>query len=300
MQRGDVSMRITRPSHQQRFPTGQVALYALLTLMALIFSLPFLWAIATSLKTAEQLYIFPPEWLPRPISFESWTRVWSIVPLARWLGNSVFVTIFSLVGQLLSGSLVAYGFARFRFPFRQPLFLLVLSALMLPGQVTLIPQYLLFKQLGWIDSYKPLIVPWFFAAGGGGAITIFLLRQFFMTIPLDLDEAAKIDGASYFTIFWRMIIPLSAPILTALAALNFVGHWNNLLGPLIYVKTTEKLTIAPGLLFLNNQGVAALGATARTEHYLMAGSLIAALPCLLLYIVAQRQLIAITITGSKG
>ncbi len=293
-------MRMTMPSLSQRFVVGRIALYVLLTLMALIFSLPFLWAIATSLKTSAQLYTFPPEWIPRPISFESWIGVWTIVPLARFLANSVFVTAFSLVGQLLSGAIVAYGFARFRFPFRQPLFLLVLSALMLPGQVTLIPQYLLFKQLGWIDTYKPLIVPWFFAAGGGGAVTIFLLRQFFMTIPLDLDEAAKIDGASYFTIFWRMIVPLSAPILTALAALNFVGHWNNLLGPLIYLKTTEKLTVAPGLLFLNNQGVATLGATARTEHYLMAGSLIAALPCLILYVLAQRQLVSITITGSKG
>lgn len=275
-----------------------VLVYGLATLLAAFFAMPFFWALLTSFKTANQIYLFPPNWIPRPFAPQNWVVVWTIVPLARFFWNTVVVTVISLIGQLLSASLVAYGFARFRFPYRSQLFLLVLSTLMLPQHITLIPTYVLFKNLGWIDTYLPLIVPWFL---GGGAFSIFLLRQFYMTIPLDLDEAAKIDGASYFTIYRMIILPLSKTALLALAILGFIWHWNDFLGPLIYLQSTEKFTVSIGLNFLRTSGFVSMGAAPITEHYLMAASLLATLPVLILFVVAQRQMVAgITLTGIKG
>jgi multiple sugar transport system permease protein len=231
----------------------------------------------------------------------NWLEVWSIVPLARFFGNTAVVTFFALIGQLLSSSLVAYGFARFRFPFRNLLFLMVLSVLMLPPIVYLIPQYALFNRIGWIDTFLPLIVPWWFSAGSGGAFSIFLLRQFYSTIPREMDEAAMIDGAGYFTIWWRIILPLSKPALAALTIFGFVWHWNDFLEPLIYLQSTENFTISVGLQFLQTAGFTGFGASPITEHYLMAAALLACLPPLVLFLIAQRWFIeGINLTGTKG
>jgi ABC-type glycerol-3-phosphate transport system permease component len=276
-------------------------LYGAAVILSVGFAGPFLWAVITSLKSATQVNVFPPVFVPDPVAVENWLEVWEIVPLARFIGNTVIVTTFSLMGQLLSTSLVAYGFARFRFPLRNFLFLIVLSSLMLPQHITLVPRYVLFKELGWIDTYLPLVVPWWFAAGGGGAFGIFLLRQFFMTIPMDLDEAAKLDGASYLRIYWEIILPLTKPALAALAVFGFLWHWNDFLEPLIYLNSSEKFTISIGLNYLRSSGFVGMGVTPVTEHYLMAAALIATIPPLALFLIAQRQFIqGINLTGLKG
>lgn len=274
-----------------------IGLYAMLLVLSTLFAIPFVWALMTSLKTADKVYLFPPQWIPNPIAWENWVEVFRLIPLSLFFSNTIFITIFSLLGQLISASLVAYGFARFRFPWRNTLFIIMLSTIMLPRHITLIPQYILFKQLRWIDTFYPLIVPWFF---GGGAFAIFLLRQFFLTLSRELDEAAKIDGAGYLTIFTQIILPLSKPALATLAVLGFLNHWNDFLEPLIYLNTLEKYTISIGLTFL--QQTAALDASVPvTEHYLMVASLLATLPSIVLFAVAQEQFVeGIALTGVKG
>ena len=195
-----------------------------------------------------------------------------------------------MFGTLLSSSIVAYGFARFRAPGLNVLFLLLLSTMMLPRQVTLIPVYLLFSRLGWVDTLKPLIVPAFFA----NAYDVFLLRQFFMTIPLEMDEAARIDGAGTFTIFFRILLPLSLPALAAVAIFHFMWAWNDFFDPLIYLQHAEKYTLALGLQFFN-------ALHAQNTHLLMAASVVTVLPCVLLFFFAQRTFIqGIVISGVKG
>ncbi len=278
---------------------GTTAFYVLVAVLGFIFILPFLWALMTSLKTSDQLYKMPPNFFPNPFSVEAWRDVWTKVPLLTYFGNSVFVTVLSLIGQLFSCSLAAYGFARLRFRGRNLLFICVLSALMLPSIITLIPTYVLFKNLGWINTFAPLIVPNWFAAGGGSAVTIFLLRQSFMAIPFDLDEAATIDGANHPMIYWRIIMPLARPILAALFALNFVQHWNKFIEPLIYLQSPERLTLPVGLRVLQQATAGSAQQQFPTDHLLMAGSLISLLPAIILYILAQRYLVSITVTGSN-
>lgn len=272
-------------------------IYASYWLASILFILPFLWAISGSLKNGYQIQQFPPQWIPDPILWENYLEIWRIVPLARFTWNTLVIAIFSLIGQLLTASMVAYGFARFRFPGRDALFLLVLSTLMLPIHVSLIPRFVMFFKLGWIDTFLPLIVPNYF---GGSAFAIFLLRQFFKNIPKELDEAARLDGASYLQIFFRILLPLSKPALLALTVLGFLNEWEDFLQPLIYLQSTENLTISVGLRFLAAQAVSDL-AGEPTTHLLMAASIVAAIPPILLYIVAQRQLVqGLILTGTKG
>ena len=273
------------------------AAYGLLALMSLVSAAPFLWALLTSLKIPSQIEVIPPVWIPDPIAWENWVEVFKLVPLALFLRNSATITLFAVLGQVVTASLVAYGFARFRFPGRDVLFLVMLSVIMLPRHVTLIPQYLLFNRLGWIDTYKPLVVPAYF---GGGAFSIFLMRQFYLTIPLELDEAAKIDGASYVAIYSRIMLPLAKPALATVGVLGFLFHWNNFLEPLIYLNTTEKFPISIGLNFLRDHGQVA-SAMPVTTHYLMVASLLSTVPCLVLFGLAQRQFVqGIALTGVKG
>ena len=216
-------------------------------------------------------------------------------PLARFFLNTVFVTVFTVIGRVGSAALVAYGFARFRFPYRNLLFILVLSTLMLPYQVTIIPTFLLFKTLGWLDTYNPLIVPHWL---GGGAFAIFLFRQFFMTIPKDLDEAAKIDGANTLWIFLRIIVPLSKPVLITMVLIAFLDTWNDFFGPLIYLNSPDKYTLSLGLA--NFKRVATAGGRA-TEHLLMAASMVMTLPSILIFVLLQRWYIqgVVFSSGSK-
>lgn len=266
-------------------------------LAALFFVAPFLWAISGSLKNGYQVQQFPPQWIPDPVYWTNYLEIWQIVPLARFMWNTLVIALLSLAGQLLTASMVAYGFARFRFPLRDPLFLVMLSTLMLPIHVTLIPRFVLFFKLGWINTFLPLIVPAYF---GGSAFAIFLLRQFFKNIPMEMDEAARIDGAGYWRIFFTILLPLSRSALLALAILGFLAEWEDFLQPLIYLQSTEKLTISVGLRFLATQATSDISGEP-TTHLLMAASIVAAIPPILLYIVAQRQLVqGLVLTGSKG
>jgi multiple sugar transport system permease protein len=293
--RGSLATRQSRGLHWLR-----VALtYAAYLSASAIFIFPFLWAVTGSLKTAYELEVFPPRFLPAVPQWQNYVTIWEIVPLARYIWNTMVITTFSLLGGTLSGALVAYGFARFRFPGREVLFVVLLGTMMLPSQVTLIPTFVLFFKLHWIDTYLPLTVPSFF---GGGALTVFLFRQFFRTVPLELDEAAKMDGASYLRIFFQVLLPVSSSVLLANLILGFLRHWNDFLHPLIFLSSKDKMTISVGLRIL------AATASAQeqysglpTTHMLMAASIVATLPPVLLYVVAQRHLVeGITLTGLKG
>lgn len=274
---------------------ARVALYVVLLVLAALFGLPFLWALLTSLKTPAEIFIFPPKWLPAAPMWSNYVEIWRQAPFATFLRNSTLVTLLSMVGQLLSASLVAYGFSRFRFPGRDALFVLVLSTLMLPEQITIIPTFLLYKWLGWLDTFKPLFVPSYF---GGGAFAVFLFRQFFLTVPKEYDEAAKMDGASSFTIFTRILVPLAVPIFTTMGIFSFLANWNSFFYPLIFLNTTEKFTLALGLRYF--QRTVTAGGRA-TEHLLMAAAMVMTLPCVLLFLVMQRYFVrGIVMSGLKG
>ncbi|MCB0092771.1 MAG: carbohydrate ABC transporter permease, partial [Caldilineaceae bacterium] len=203
----------------------------------------------------------------------------------------------STIGSVLSASIVAYSFARFRYPGRNLLFMITLSTMMLPVEVTLIPLYLMFSKIGWMDTYKPLIVPSFF---GGGAFLIFLLRQFFLTIPLDLDEAARLDGASYMRIFWQILMPLSVPAVATAAVLTFMGQWNAFMHPFIFLNTKAKYTVAVGIRYF--QAVAGSSEVMEpTEHLLMAATIMMTAPIIIMFFLAQRYLVqGIVMSGIKG
>ncbi len=270
---------------------GNALLQILLTIGVVIALTPFFWMVSTSLKTMAEVAMVPPTiFSPRP-AFSNYVDVWTTLPaLNRFFLNSVIVTTGVVGGRMISCSLVAFGFARLRFPGRGILFLLVLSTLILPEQVTLIPQYIMFRDVGWIDTFFPLIVPAFF----GQAFYIFLLRQFFLGIPRELDEAARIDGASYLGIFSTIIIPLSKPALAAVAALSFVAAWNDFLQPLNYLTSTSMQTLAVGMSYL-------IVDTGTQTNQLMAVSTMALVPIIVVFFAAQKYFIqGIALTGIKG
>ena len=264
--------------------------YGALIVAAIVLVVPLYWMLSTALKSPAQTFALPPEWVPNPVEWENFPRVFQEVPFGRFILNTAFIVFMNIVGELVAVTLVAYGFARLRFPGRSFLFLLMLSTLMIPYHVTLVPRFILFSKLGWINTYLPLIVPSF----TGSAFLIFLVRQYMMSIPFELDEAAYIDGATRFDVFWRIILPLSRPALVLVVVFTFVGTWNDFLQPLIYLNDPELFTVSLGLSFF--QG------TRETDwNLLMAGSLLATIPPLVLFFIAQRQLIGgIAIEGLKG
>jgi len=256
---------------------------------ALLMLLPFVWMLSTSLKLAGAVFEYPPTWIPRPLVWQNYPQVLEILPFARFFLNSLFVALSVTVLQLLTCSLAAYAFARLRFPGRDVLFLGYLGTLMIPGQVVIIPNFILLRTLGWIDTYQALILPAAFSAFG-----TFLLRQYFLTIPRELEDAAVVDGASYWQIYSRVILPLSGPALSALAIFTFLGQWNSFLYPLVVTSSTEMSTLTVGLRTLQGQYN-----TAWT--LLMAGSVIALVPVLAVFIFAQRYFIrGIAMTGLGG
>jgi ABC-type glycerol-3-phosphate transport system permease component len=275
----------------------RLALYAFVTVVALTFFAPFFWTITTSLKRVDEVILFPPVVFPIYPSPGNYPTVFEKVPFALFYRNTAVITLFGTLGTIVSTTLVAYGFARRRFPGRMLLFMLVLSTMMLPGEVTLIPQFLIFRQLGWLDTPLPLIVPEYFAVG---AFYIFLMRQFMMTIPRDFDEAAMLDGASTLQILLTVLLPLIQPAIITVAILSFLNHWNDFFAPLIYLNTTEKLTLSVGLRYFQAMGGYADIAEPR-EHLLMAASLMATVPCVVLFFVAQRYFVqGIVMSGIKG
>lgn len=266
-------------------------LYAVAVALSVVFLFPLFWMATTSLKTMEQAYAFPPHWIPNPVIWENYVRLFTELPFLTFSANSVIISVLNTIGVVFTSALCAFGFARLRARGREILFIVLLSTIMLPYQVILVPTFILFKQLGWIDTFLPLVVPAFF---GGGAFNIFLLRQFFMTIPFEMDEAAIIEGAGWFTIFWRIVLPLSKPALAAVAVLNFVSVWTDFFGPLIYLNSLEKMTLAVGLAFLRGQHYSLL-------TLMMAGSMYSTIPMLLIFFLAQRYFVeGIVLTGLKG
>lgn len=252
---------------------------------------PVGWMLSTSLKTRFEALQFPPSLFPKVPQWGNYTLALTSNPFAKYFQNTMFYCISYMVIETIAVSFISYGFARLRAPGRDTLFLLVLATMMLPSQVTLIPQYVMFAKLHWLNSYKPLIVPAFF----GSAYLIFLVRQFYRGLPKDYEEAALIDGANYFGIWWRIILPLSKPALGAVAILSFMFHYNDFQGPLLYISDNLKYPLSLGL----QQFRAPFGGTA--YHLLMAASLVTTLPPLIVFFIAQRYFIqGIVISGVKG
>ncbi|WP_408008123.1 carbohydrate ABC transporter permease [Pseudalkalibacillus sp. A8] len=264
-------------------------IYMLLIFFSILFLMPFFWMITTALKSPEELYLFPPKWIPSEFHFSNFQEAWTSQPFNTFLKNSLLVTIFSTIGQLISSSLVAYGFARFSFKGRDLLFIIVLSTMMIPWEVTMVPLYMEFNFLGWINTLKPLIIPsWF-----GAPFFIFLMRQFIMSIPKELDEAARMDGANAFQIYYKICLPLMKPVLILVAVFNILNCWNDYLGPLVFLNDQSKYTLTLGLAqFKGMYGVDMEGIMAVTF-------LISLLP-LLIFFFAQRYIVEdVSNTGIK-
>ncbi|GIP22803.1 carbohydrate ABC transporter permease [Paenibacillus sp. J22TS3] len=268
----------------------KVVVYALLIFFSLLFIAPLFWAVTTSLKSPTELYLFPPKWIPSEWKFSNFAEAWNIQPFNTFLKNTLIITVMATIGQLISCTLVAYGFARFTFKGRDFLFLIVLATMMIPWEVTMIPQYMEFNYLGWINTLKPLIVPSFF----GSAYFIFLLRQFILTIPRELDEAATIDGASKLTVLMRIIVPLMGPSLILVAVFQIMSCWNDYLGPLIFLNDQMKYTLTLGLSqFKGMYGV--------DMQSIMAITCLISIPPLAIFFFAQRYIVGgIATTGIKG
>jgi multiple sugar transport system permease protein len=272
----------------------RVIVYALLLVGVAVVMIPFLWMISTSLKDQSDLFVFPPEWIPNPIRWNNYPDAWNALPFDRFLINTLFTTILAMVAEIASAAIVAYGFARFRFPGRNVLFIILLATMMLPGILTLIPKFIMWRELGRIDTFTPLTVGAWFAWGPS---FIFLLRQFFMTIPREIEEAATIDGANVVQIFGQIMLPLVKPAILAIAVLSFQGNWNNFEGALIYLNTLEKYPMVLGLQFFG----ASLSREAPQWHLMMAMATMMAAPILLLFFFAQRYFIeGLTVGAVKG
>lgn len=270
----------------------KVLLYAALIVLSLTFLMPLIWMVSTSLKNDAQTYHVPPIWLPWPMRLQNYPEALTAQPFAQFFENSFRFGILSAIGAVLSASVVAYGFSRIQWWGRDVLFFVCLCTLMIPFQVIMIPLYLIFRNLHWLNSYKPLIVPAYF----GNAYFIFLLRQFFMGIPGELSDAARIDGAGELIIFFRIILPLARPALAVVMLFQFMGAWNDYLGPLIYLNRVSLFPIALGLQRFLSQFQQSL-----VWPYLMAASTVTVVPIVVLFFFAQRTFIeGIAISGIKG
>jgi ABC-type glycerol-3-phosphate transport system permease component len=282
-------------TRRKRFDPTDTIFYVLMVTLAIVFMFPFLWTISSSLKSVIELFQFPPPLFPKVPQFRNYAVVLSTVPFATWMYNSLLVVVLATVGTLISSSLVAYSFARFKYRGRDFVFMLTLATLMLPAQVTLIPQYVLFHKMGWIDTLYPLWAPFWF---GGAGFFIFLLRQFLMSLPPELDEAALIDGASYPRVWWTILMPLCKPALATVAVISFISHWNEFNTPLVYLNTEKMFTLAVGLNFFRN--IPEAGGLPM-QHLLMAASVMTIAPCLILFFSAQRYFVeGIVLSGLKG
>lgn len=264
--------------------------YIALAIGSVISLIPFLWMLTSSFKDAAFIFKDPPQLWPDPWLWSNYAKAFEKMPFALYTWNTVKVTGICVFGQALSCAVVAYGFARLRFPGRNVLFIVLLSTMMLPMQVTMIPVFKIFSSLGWYDTFLPLTVPAFFAA----PFYVFLLRQYYMTIPHEMDEAARIDGASTWQVFWRVLLPQAKPALVTVALFSFMANWNDFLGPLIYLNSPAKRTLALGLFAFQGQ-------YATDWNYLMAASTVVMLPPLVLFFIGQKYFIqGVVVSGVKG
>lgn len=276
-------------SPRKPFPIGTIVTLLILGFGAVLMIAPFLWIIQAAFGETTEVFKLPPQWFPQNPSLENFEEVFDQVPYQLFMGNSLKLAIIVTIGQLLTCSLAAYAFARLEFPGRNVLFVLLLSALMIPGQVTIVPLFILVRQLGLYNTHTALILPALVNPFG-----VFLLRQYFITLPKELEDAARVDGANVFTIYWRIILPLSGPVLTTLAILTFVGMWNQYFFPLIMINQPELQVITVGLTLLRGQyGVGALGPIA-------AALTMAVVPVLIVFLLLQKYIIkSIVSTGLK-
>jgi len=269
---------------------GRVLTYGVLAFGAFLFAVPFLWMLSTSLKAKNLVSEVPIVWIPPELVWENYVTPWQFMPYAIWYRNTIVLTASNVIGILIATSLVAFGFARIKFWGRDVHFLILLATMMLPGQVTLIPTYLFWSRLKAINTFWPLMIPQWLTAG----YDVFLLRQFFATIPKEMDDAARIDGCGWFGIYWRIVLPMSKPALGVLAITNFTWNWNNFFEPLIYLNSTEKFTVALGLTLFQ-------GRFHREIPGLMAMTLVSMIPVLITFYISQRYFIqGIVISGIKG
>jgi len=281
-------------SIKAREGAATVATYILLIFGALAVLVPLFWMISTSLKQEADLFILPQPIWPSPAQWQNYLAVWQIQPLTQYFINTIFITVLAMAGEITTCALVAYGFARFRFPGRNVLFTVMLGTMMLPGIITLIPTFLIWRDLQRIDTFTPLTIGALFA---WGPAYIFLLRQFFMTIPREVEEAAVMDGANPLQLFSQIMLPLVKPALLAIAVLSFTGNWNNFQGPLIYINSPQLYPVILALYSFSES----LSKEAPKWHYMMAMTVIMSLPIVVLYFVAQRYFIeGLTVGSVKG
>jgi multiple sugar transport system permease protein len=277
--------------HRVKRGVTEALKYGTLAFFAAFFILPWVWMISTSLKNPQELVMWPPIWIPDPIRWDNYVQAFSQADLGRYILNTLSIALPSVLGAVLSNALVAYGFSRVRWPGRDAVFAIVLATLILPGFVTFIPLYIIFSRLDWINTYLPLIVPVFLA----NPFFIFMLRQFFLGLPVELSDAAKVDGASELEIFWKIILPLAKPALAVVALFQFIGSWNDYFGPLIYLNDTELFTVSLGIA--NMRGTYGF----MNYAWIMAATVITVLPIVILFFFAQRTFIeGIALTGLKG
>ncbi|MCS7221849.1 MAG: carbohydrate ABC transporter permease [Anaerolineae bacterium] len=282
-----------RSSRYVRTLMVQTLAYLVVTAGAVVLMIPFAWMLSSSLKPLDRIFVEPPEWIPKPIMWRNYIDAWNALPFTRFLMNTLFVTLLGMGAGIFSSCLVAYGFARFRFPGRDVLFIVLLSTMMLPYVVTLIPTFVIWRNLGLINTYDPLVLGALF---GGGPFFVFLVRQFMLTIPMEMEEAARMDGANTFQIFIRIMLPLIRPAMLAVGIFSFQGYWNDFLAPLIYLNDLPKYTMTLGMFFF-------LGGPNEPPrwHWLMAMSTVIAIPILAVFFLAQRYFIeGIALTGIKG
>ena len=270
--------------------------YATNLVLGILFMLPFLWTLSSALKSESEIFDFPPRLIPAVPQPHNFVEIFQApFRFSLWTFNSLTVALLATLGTVATASLVAYGFARFDFRLKNTLFMITIATMLLPGQVTLIPRFVLFKHLRWIDTLYPLWVPFWF---GGSAFAIFLIRQFLLTLPRELDEAAIIDGASYFRIFWNVLMPLCKPAIAALAIISFIAQWDSFLEPSIFLNSPENFTLAIGLWFFKAQPMVA---SKPTTHLLMAASVTSIMVPIALFFSFQRYFVqGIALTGIKG
>ncbi|WP_282033884.1 carbohydrate ABC transporter permease [Metabacillus indicus] len=264
--------------------------HTVLIIMSVFFLVPFIWMLSTSLKDQTQIFTFPPEWLPSPLKWSNYADAIEYIPFFTYLKNTVVITVFSTIGAVITCPLVAYGFAKLKFKGSNVLFIITIAVMMIPGQVTMIPLFILFEKLGWVGSPLPLIVPVFF----GVPFYIFLLRQFFLGLPDTLMDAARIDGAGEFRIYWQIMLPLAKPAVLAVGLFQFMGSWTDFLGPLLYLTDDASYTLSLGLQQFQSQRGTEWG-------LMMAVSTLMTLPIILLFFFLQKTFIkGITFSGIKG
>ncbi len=285
------SVRIRTPARIRAMRvSGRVLTYLILWLGSFVYAIPFLWMVRTSFMRLDKLFEEPPQIWPDPWIWQNYIDMWETGPFANWIVNSLILVALGMFGQTLVSIFVAYGFARTQFPGRNQLFVLILASLMLPGHVTIVPKFIMFRTVGLLDSLWPVALPdlW------GQAFYIFILRQFFLTLPVELDEAAEIDGANLLQVLFRVVIPLSKPAIATVAVFNFINKWNEFFEPFVFIQTPEKLTLAVGIRWFRTQY--------GTEfQMLMAASIVSVAPIVIVFFFAQKQFVrGIALTGIKS